>query len=292
MGYIYGLLSSAAFGLNPFFSLPLLKDGISVPTVLLYRFSIAALALWVILRLKGYRFAVRGIDVCKLAALSAAYLVAVLFFYESFSHLPSGIATTLQFLYPVIVMLIMIAFFHERFYWRVALAVALGTAGVAVLSAASPQAGASAESLTGIVFALLAGLFTALYMIGIQVARIPNISGLVMTFYVMAFGAVISAVDGLALGALQWLSAPPELFGVVMLALVTAVFSNLTLILAIKRIGSTLTAALGVLEPLTAVVMGVIAFHEPFTPPLAFGVALISGAVLLVMLGSRRREAA
>lgn len=291
MGFIYGLLSSAAFGLIPLFSLPLLKAGISVPTALVYRFTLAALALWLILRLKGYRFAVRGIDVCKLAALSIAYMLAVLCFFESFAHMPSGIAATIQFLYPLMVMLIMILFFHERFYWKVALAALLGTSGVAVLSAASPQAGPSAVSLAGIALALLAGLFNGLYMIGIQVARIPNISGLVMTFYVMAFGAAISFADGLALGSLQWLSTPPELLSAVLLALVTAVFSNLTLILAIKRIGSTLTSVLGVMEPLTAVGVGILVFHEPFTLPLALGVALITGAVLLVMLGSRMRKA-
>ena len=111
-----------------------------------------------------------------------------------------------------------------------------------------------------------------------------------MTFYVMAFGAAISVGDGLARGSLQWIGTVPEAASAVLLALVTAVFSNLTLILAIKRIGSTLTSVLGVMEPLTAVSVGVLVFGEPFTAPLAGGVALIAGAVLLVMLGSRRRD--
>lgn len=291
MGFLYGLLSSAAFGLIPLFSLPLLRAGVSVPTALVYRFTIAALVLWVILRLRGERFALRGIDLCKLAGLSLSYMLAVLFFFESFYHLPSGIAATIQFLYPVMVMLIMIAFFHERFYWNVGLAVALATGGVALLSLSGPQGGAATVSFTGVVLSLLAGLLNGLYMIGIQVARIPNLGSLVMTFYVMAFGAVIAVADGLALGTLQWLSTGPELVSATLLALVTAVFSNLTLILAIQRIGSTLTSVLGVMEPLTAVGVGILVFHEPFTLPLAAGVALITGAVLLVMLGSRRRRA-
>ncbi|MDE5879138.1 MAG: DMT family transporter, partial [Desulfovibrio sp.] len=149
MGFLYGLLSSAAFGLIPLFSLPLLRAGISVQTALAYRFTIAALVLWPLLRLRGERFALRGIDVCKLAGLSLAYMVAVLFFFESFYYLPSGIAATIQFLYPVMVMLIMIAFFHERFYWNVGLAVALALGGVALLSIAGPQTGAATVSLWG-----------------------------------------------------------------------------------------------------------------------------------------------
>lgn len=292
MGFLYGLLSSAAFGLIPLFSLPLLRAGISVQTALVYRFSIAALVLWPLLRLKGERFALRGIDLCKLAGLSLAYMVAVLFFFESFYHLPSGIAATIQFLYPVMVMLIMIAFFHERFYWNVGLAVALALAGVALLSVAGPQTGAATVSFWGVCLGLLSGLSNGLYMIGLQVARIPNLSGLVMTFYIMAFGALIAMADGMVRGSLQWLDTGPELLSATLLALVTAVFSNLTLILAIRRIGSTLTSVLGVMEPLTAVAVGILVFGEPFTMPLAAGVALITGAVLLVMLGPRRRAAA
>ena len=292
MGFLYGLLSSAAFGLIPLFSLPLLRAGLSVQTALVYRFTIAALVLWPILRLRGERFALRGIDLCKLGALSLSYMLAVLFFFESFYHLPSGIAATIQFLYPVMVMLIMIVFFHERFYWNVGLAVALALAGVALLSMAGPQSGASTVSLTGVVLSLMAGLLNGLYMIGIQVARIPNLSGLVMTFYVMAFGALIAVADGLMRGSLQWIDTGPELLSATLLALVTAVFSNLTLILAIQRIGSTLASVRGVMEPLTAVTVGILVFHEPFTMPLAGGVALITGAVLLVMLGSRGRKRA
>ena len=289
MGFLYGLLSSAAFGLIPLFSLPLLRAGISVQTALVYRFTIAALVLWPLLRLRGERFALRGIDLCKLAALSLSYMVAVLFFFESFYHLPSGIAATIQFLYPVMVMLIRIAFFHERLYWNVGLAVALALGGVALLSIAGPQSGASTVSFTGICLGLLSGLANGLYMIGLQVARIPNLSGLVMTFYIMAFGALIAVADGLLRGSLQWLDTGPELVSATLLALVTAVFSNLTLILAIRRIGSTLASVLGVMEPLTAVAVGILVFGEPFTLPLAFGVALITGAVLLVMLAPRRR---
>ena len=45
-----------------------------------------------------------------------------------------------------------------------------------------------------------------------------------------------------------------------LLAVITAVLSNLTLVLAVQRIGSTLTSVLGVMEPLTAVFVGILVF--------------------------------
>ena len=70
-----------------------------------------------------------------------------------------------------------------------------------------------------------------------------------------------------------------------LLAVITAVLSNLTLVLAVQRIGSTLTSVLGVMEPLTTVFVGILVFNEPFTPALVGGVILISSSVTLVMLG-------
>lgn len=70
-----------------------------------------------------------------------------------------------------------------------------------------------------------------------------------------------------------------------LLAVITAVLSNLTLVFAVQHTGSTLTSALGVMESLTAIFVGIFVFNEPFTPTLAGGVVLTSSSVTLVMLG-------
>ena len=96
-----------------------------------------------------------------------------------------------------------------------------------------------------------------------------------MTFYVMLFSALLSLINALSTDTFQILTSWRELGIAALLAVVTAVLSNLTLILAIQRIGSTMTSVLGVMEPLTAVMVG--------------GVALIAASVLLVMLGGHIR---
>ena len=74
-----------------------------------------------------------------------------------------------------------------------------------------------------------------------------------------------------------------------LLAVITAVISNYTLILAVQRIGSTLTSVLGVLEPVTAVIVGILVFKEPFSLPLLLGIVLIAASVVLIMLGGHIR---
>lgn len=288
MGFFLGLFSSATFGLIPLFTLPLLHAGVSAESALFYRFLMASLTLWVLLAARGERFRAHGVDLCKLAGISLMYMLAALLFFRAFSYLPSGVAATIQFLYPVMVMLIMIVFFHERFSWIIALSIVLAVSGVALLSG-GPGGGSKSISLTGVGIMLLSALCNALYIVGIHVARIPNMSGLVMTFYVMLFSALYSLLNALSTGTFQVLASWRELGIAAMLALVTAVLSNLSLILAIQRIGSTMTSVLGVLEPLTAVMVGILVFKEPFSPALAAGVALIAASVVLVMLGKQIR---
>lgn len=285
-GFLLGLVSSATFGLIPLFTLPLLHAGVTAETALVYRFGIASLALGIILAARGERFALRGIDLCKLAVLSLAYMLAALLLFWAFSYLPSSVATTLQFLYPVKVMLIMVCFCGERFSWSTALAIVLAVCGVALLSSGGGADG-KVLSLLGVGMMLLSSLCNALYIVGLQLARIPNVSGLMLTFYVMVCSAVLSFLNAVASDSFQLIWTLRELGIVFLLALITAVISNWTLILAIQRIGSTLSSVLGVLEPLTAVLVGILVFSEPFGPALAGGVLLIASSVLLVMLGGQ-----
>lgn len=298
-GVALGLLSSAAFGLIPLFTIPMYGAGVSIETALIYRFCLATLAMAPILVIKGEKFRIPFEDVLKLALLSGFYMFAVVAYFHSFKYLPSSIACTLQFLYPLMVMLIMIAFFHEKFSWAISLAVALGVAGVAILTAGTgPEAGelldgakmqtARSAALWGVVLSLLSGLGNSLYMAGIQVAKLSRASGLVMTFYVMLFGSFYALIYSLFGGSLQWLANWRDFGLALSLALVTAVLSNLTLIISIQKVGSTLASILGVLEPLTAVAVGILVFHEPFTSILAIGVLLIMASVLVAILAPKR----
>lgn len=302
-GFFLGLFSSAAFGLIPFFTLPLMRVGVSAQTALVYRFAIASVITWVILKVAGEKLGVSRSDFLKLFCISFFYMLAVVTFFYAFSFLASGAVATIQFLYPLMVMLIMIGFFHEKFHWQTGLAAALAIVGVGALScgpelapvldetsakAARPPFGS--DLFWGVSLSLLAGLGNALYFVGIQVAKIGRVTGLGVTFYVMAFGTGFSLVNALATNSLQWISGWRELGLVFGLALVTAVLSNLTLIMAVKRIGSTLTSILGVMEPLTAAAVGVLVFGEPFTPGFAVGVVLIVCAALTALLMDARKH--
>ena len=119
LGLFYAIFSAATFGLIPLFSLPIIHGGISTETTLVYRFGVATLILLPIIYFSGHSLYVKLADLLKLAGVSTLYMLAVLLFFSAFTHLPSSIVATLQYLYPVMVMLIMIGLFGEKFNWQI-----------------------------------------------------------------------------------------------------------------------------------------------------------------------------
>ena len=105
-----------------------------------------------------------------------------------------------------------------------------------------------------------------------------------LTFYVFAFTAAFLLLGAHLGGGLQAAPDWKSDLNLTLLALIPTVISNLALVEAIKRIGSTFSSVLGAMEPLTAMAVGVWVFHEPFTRTTAWGTALIIAAVTLVVL--------
>ena len=284
MGFVLALISSAAFGLIPLFSLPLLHSGLSADCVLFYRFLFASISLGLILVLRQERFAAPARDLGLLALFSVLYALAALLMIWGLLYLSGGVTATLQFLYPLMVMLIMTIFFHEKFSIITASSVLLAILGVALLGSGGGDDGGSLDPL-GVGLLLASALCNALYISGLHVARIHSISGLSITFWVLFFGTGVSLINALISGTFEIIGTWEQLALSLLLAIITAVISNLTLILAIQRIGSTLASILGVGEPLTAVTVGILVFDEPATFAVFSGVAVICAAVVLVMTG-------
>ena len=260
------------------------NSGLSADCVLFYRFLFASISLGLILVLRQERLAAPARDLGLLALFSVLYALAALLMIWGLLYLSGGVTATLQFLYPLMVMLIMTIFFHEKFSIITASSVLLAILGVALLGSGGGDDGGSLDPL-GVGLLLASALCNALYISGLHVARIHSISGLSITFWVLFFGTGVSLVNALISGTFEIIGTWEQLALSLLLAIITAVISNLTLILAIQRIGSTLASILGVGEPLTAVTVGILVFDEPATFAVFSGVAVICAAVVLVMTG-------
>ena len=280
-GFLYGLLSSASFGLIPMFTIPAMQQGMQFESILLYRFAFATLALGVILLIGGQSFRINRRDIPSLLLLAFFYLISAVFLFWGYKFMASGIATTLHFMYPVLTTLIMMLFFREKkSIWRF-MAIALAVAGVFFLSQ-----GDDSGSITfiGIFIVLLSALGYALYLVTVSQLKVGQMKGLRLTFYVFLFGTLLLFIGIGTTGHTQPIPNLHTAGNLVMLAIIPTVISNLALVRAVKCIGSTLTSVLGAMEPVTAVCVGIFMFGEPFTNSVGLGIILIITAVTVIIL--------
>lgn len=281
-GYLLGALAAASYGMNPLFALPLYSDGMDPYSVLFFRYLFAIPILGIMLKARGRTFAVSRHDILPLVVMGLLLAMSSLSLFLSYNYMEAGIASTMLFVYPIMVAVIMAIFFHERITAQTASCIFVALVGIALLYKGSD--GATLDA-TGVMWVMVSALSYALYIVGVNRPRLKGIATLKLTFYALVFGFSIFIVCTDFGRALTFPSAWYKWGNLVALALFPTAISFLCTTQAIQYIGSTPTAILGALEPLTAVFFGVTVFGEALTPRLMFGIVMIIAAVSALVAG-------
>ncbi len=276
-------MAGVSYGTNPLFGKALMESGVPIMVMLFFRYGLAAvfLALLMLFRKESFTASRRETGLLILLGLFFAGSSVTLFY--SYRFIPSGLATTLVYLYPVIVALIMV---FLRFYpsWQTWLSILATFGGILLLSAPS---GNAQIRIPGILLAVGSALCYSFYLVIINRSkRIKKVSEHTLTLYSLITGTTLFAAilafqgEGLFTGidtAADW----GNLIG---LAIMPTMVSMLTLAISTRYIGPTKTAVLGVFEPLTAILIGTLMFSEPPTARMAVGIAVCVGAVIFLIL--------
>ena len=281
-GYLLGALAAASYGMNPLFALPLYSDGMDPYSVLFFRYLFAIPILGIMLKARGRTFAVSRHDILPLVVMGLLLAMSSLSLFLSYNYMEAGIASTMLFVYPIMVAVIMTIFFRERITAQTASCIFVALVGIALLYKGSD--GATLDA-TGVMWVMVSALSYALYIVGVNRPRLKGIATLKLTFYALVFGFSIFIVCTDFGRALTFPSAWYKWGNLVALALFPTAISFLCTTQAIQYIGSTPTAILGALEPLTAVFFGVTVFGEALTPRLMFGIVMIIAAVSALVAG-------
>ena len=283
-GFTAGSIAAASYGLNPLFALPLYREGMGVDSVLFYRYAFAIGMMAVLLRVQKVDMRVRRREWPLLAVYGLLFSASSLFLFLSYNYMDAGIASTILFMYPVMVALIMAVFFGEKASILTWVCIVLAVSGVSLLTKTSDG---SAVSLLGIVFVLLSSLSYAIYIVGVNRSSIARMPSAKLTFYALCFGILIYIVRTQGLTELQ---VPRTVLGwtcAFSLALFPTIISLVTMTISIRNIGSTSAAILGALEPITALLVGTLVFGERLTPRLCLGISLVLLAVTLLIAGKK-----
>lgn len=330
-GFFFGILAAVSYGVNPLGAKYLYEEGLNVESVLFYRYGLAALIIGMIMAGKmiagrkvastssatGYEsFKVSRGELSTLTALGLMFVISSLTLYCSFLYLDSGVACSLLFVYPVMTAVLMAMLYGEKITKATAAAIALSLVGVLLLYKGD---GETVLSTVGVLLVMVSALSYALYIIVANRASAPeselgtghsklskyiplphrvtihrlDMSAMKLSFYVLIVCAVSMVL-------FSFTSAERHLMPLVtgrewgyslMLAIVPTVFSLVSMGIAVRIIGSTPTAIMGALEPLTAVVIGLTVFHEALTVNLVVGILLILTAVITIILSKGKATA-
>lgn len=281
------MLSSATFGLIPLFTLPVIKSGMHTPSIIFYRmlFSVVMLAVLILLR-KG-SFKLNGKQVMTILALSVFYASTSLLLIESYLYIPSGVATTISFLYPVAVSLILFFLFKQRISKETMIAIVLSILGVFLLSGFSSQSGLNSTGL----ICVITTIFTySAYIVGVNKTSANSVNSLTLSFYVLLFTCLFFSLNVFVRGGLEPIKSSTQLGSLLLLGFIPTVLSNLFLLLALKRTDSATVSLFGCMEPLTALLVGVFVFNEQLNAIKIAGVCLIILAVLVIVIKTRNKE--
>lgn len=283
IGILSGIVAAICYGTNPLGALFLYQEGVNTHTVLGHRFSLAAILVGILMLFRKEHFRVTKRELVILISLGLLFAASSMSLYSSFHYMDAGIASTLLFVYPLMVALIMSLFFREKLTLATLLSIALAFLGIAMLNKTGDGA---TLNTTGVLLVMLSSLTYAVYIVIINQTKI-KMSPFKMNFYVLIFCLVgIIAHSFFSPDTHIQVLPSARAWGFAMLLAIMPTFMALILLtVSIRNVGSTPAAIMGALEPLTAVLIGVLVFHEQFSSRLAWGILLVLGGVMLIIVG-------
>lgn len=282
-GFLYGIVASSTFGLLPLFTLPVMGEGLTTFSILSYRMLFASILVAVLMLIGRVSFVTSLKELRWFAVLGFLYYGSAALLFQAYGGMASGLATTLHFMYPVSVTVIMALVYKQRPSVVTICAIILSLVGVALLCLRESSTGVS--SLLSVFLVLLSGVCYAVYLVLVStVKRINQQNSQKLTFYVLMFSGAFFMLSTLQGGGLQIIPSASAGINLLLMATLPTLLSNLALVRSVKNIGSTLTSVLGAMEPLTAIIVGILVFDESLRGLMVVGIILILVSVSLIVL--------
>lgn len=278
IGIIAVIVSAICFGLVPMFMKVVCAEGGNTLSGAFYRFFLSLLPLYVYLKIKKIPLAVTKTQFMKICLITiAGYGGTSLLLFFSYNFIPSGMATTIHFVYPAMVILFSIIFLKERVKTIKILCVALCMVGIILF-----HNGEAAVSLLGILLAFASGNTYAFYVIYLDKSELREMPSLKLIFYMNSVASVLIFAVSMATGQLRVALTPTGWAAALLFAISVSFIAVLGFQIGVKYTGGQSAAILSTFEPITSVIIGVLVYGEKFSPKSIAGCILILLATVLV----------
>lgn len=283
-GKLFLILSAFFYGVLPIFASYAYRGGMNGITLSFLRCFLSTPILYAMIRADGkeLKLTVKQFrSMLKLSVVGGALPIVLL--YISYNYIPTGIATTLHFIYPIVIILVSALIYHEKIPRSALCAVILVTIGIFMFSDISVKV-----RKIGIVLSLLSGIFYSFYIIYIDRSGLDRMDCSVLTFYVMLTMSITIFLFGCLTKTVSFDFKPLSWSMALLISLITTLGAMPLLQAGIRYEGSETAGIISAIEPITTVVLGTVFLGEIIGTSQIMGGSLIVFGVLL----SQRSRAA
>ena len=291
-GIFYAVISSASFGFSPLFSLGLLAAGLSDFDVLSYRWLIAGIVLMIYALCKKKSLSLNSFDEAwKVILLSILRSITSVTLLIGYANISSGIASTINFMYPVIVTICMMLFFGENKSWINFVAIAMSIIGMYLMASGDGLRVDGGNTGLGLTCSIISAFSFAAYYIVMKRTKADKIEVVKLTTWIMLMSALYFIIANFLFnGGITIVTDGKLWLSILGLGLWATMVSSFTGVKAVRRIGPTLTSILGALQPLTAVILGVLFLNEHLSGKIVVGIALIMISVMVIVQHQSKKK--
>lgn len=276
-GKLFLVLSAFFYGILPVFASVAYRGGINGVTLSFLRSFISVPVLYTMIRAdkKSLHLTRKQVyDVIKLSVIGGALPIVLL--YLSYNFISTGLATTLHFVYPLVIVLLSAIIYREKMSRITLCAVLLVTIGIFMFTDLNVNA-----SKTGIIFALLSGIFYSFYVIYIDRSGLDRMDYIVLTFYIMLIMSVAIFIFGVVVGGISFDFKPISWSMATIVSLVTTLGATPLLQMGIRYEGASTAGIISSVEPITTIVLGAVFLGEIIGTGQIIGGSLILFGVFL-----------
>lgn len=280
-GFIAVMVSAVFFGIVPLLVQTITAGGGSGFVAAFYRFLLSVPVLCLYLRLKKIPLRVTRQELGQILLITLfGYGGTTLLLFNSYHYMPSGMATTVHFMYPVFTILGSMLFLKEKVQMRKLLCAALCVAGVLLMG----SGGADGEvKPLGLGLALVSGMTYAFYILYLDKSSLRTMPELKLILYMNLIAAALLGTTLAGTGAFVWRMEASAWIAALALAAGGSFVGAFLFQRGVRLIGPQSAAILSTFEPITSLLVGVLFCHEHLTLTSAAGCILILASVVIIM---------
>lgn len=276
-GLLLVITSGVVFGIMPSAVSFCYAQGANRLIVLLFRYlALSVILLPLVIKQKNVWTQYCN-HILSIFLLSLVGVGTPLLLYSAYTLLPTGVVTTIHFLYPTIVALICVSAFREKLSKLKLFCLLLCVSGMLLMLNPSGQK----LNSVGILIAIASSITWALYIVFLDKLDFGDVSSTQIMFYVSINGVALSLLAALCFKSIAIIMTPVGWLALIGTSLLVSVGGSLFFAIGVRKTGAQSSAIASTLEPITSLLVGVLILKESISPLTALGSILILIAVIL-----------